>query len=98
MCRAWRPGRDTRSVIVDGVIDWDLAERIAGMVAGEAGHGTPRPDLAEVAARSEAVVGAYTGLRAPGALPAPELVARPDWVRANLRSLRPSLEPVTEKL
>jgi coenzyme F420 biosynthesis associated uncharacterized protein len=80
------------------VIDWALTERIAGMVAGEAGAGAPRPELAEVAAESERVVGAYTGLRAPESLPAPELVARPDWVRANLRSLRPSLEPIAAGL
>ena len=83
---------------MDGVIDWQLTERIAGLVAGDAGTGTARPDLPEVAARSERVVGAYTGLKAPDALPAPELVARPDWVRANLRSLRPSLESVTARL
>ncbi len=80
------------------MIDWTLTERIAGMVAGEAGPGAPRPELPEVAAQSERLVTAYTGLRPDGALPAPELVARPDWVRANLRSLRPSLEPVAAHL
>ncbi|HVE67995.1 MAG TPA: zinc-dependent metalloprotease [Solirubrobacteraceae bacterium] len=80
------------------MIDWALTERIAGMVAGEAGAGQPRPELAEVSARSERVVSEYTGLRPPAPLPAPELVARPDWVRANLRSMRPTLEPVTARL
>jgi coenzyme F420 biosynthesis associated uncharacterized protein len=80
------------------VIDWTLTERIAGVVAGEAGAGTARPELADVAARSERAVSDYTGLRPPAPLPPPELIARPDWVRANLRSLRPSLEPVTARL
>jgi coenzyme F420 biosynthesis associated uncharacterized protein len=80
------------------VIDWTLTERIAGMVAGEAGAGGPRPQLPAVTAESERVVSEYTGLRPPGSLPPPELVARPDWVSANLRSLRPSLEPVVAKV
>jgi coenzyme F420 biosynthesis associated uncharacterized protein len=80
------------------VIDWTLTERIAGVVAGEAGAGAARPELADVAARSERAVSEYTGLRPPAPLPPPELIARPDWVRANLRSLRPSLEPVTARL
>jgi len=80
------------------VIDWSLTERIAGMVAGDAGAGAPRPELSDVAAESERVVSGYTGLRPPSPLPAPELVARPDWVRANLRSMRPSLEPLTSRL
>ncbi|MDX6697888.1 MAG: hypothetical protein QOE65_1285 [Solirubrobacteraceae bacterium] len=83
---------------MDGVIDWALTERIAGMVAGEAGPGQARPELADVAARSEAAVSEYTGLRPPAPLPPPELIARPAWVSANLRSLRPSLEPVTARL
>ncbi|MDX6672526.1 MAG: hypothetical protein QOI91_2889 [Solirubrobacteraceae bacterium] len=80
---------------MERMIDWSLTERIAAFVAGEAGPGAARPDLAEVAAESERLVSAYTGLRPPAGLPAPELLARPEWVRANLRSLRPSLETVT---
>lgn len=80
------------------MIDWALTERIAGMVAGEAGAGKARPELAEVSARSELVVSEYTGLRPPAPLPAPELVARPAWVRANLRSMRPTFEHLTHRL
>jgi coenzyme F420 biosynthesis associated uncharacterized protein len=81
------------------VIDWTLTERIAGMLAGAGdGRATPKPKLGEVAAESERLVSAYTGLHPPAALPGPELVTRPQWVRANLRSLRPTLEPVAERL
>jgi coenzyme F420 biosynthesis associated uncharacterized protein len=80
------------------VIDWSLTERVAGMLSGDAGPGVPRPRLAEVAAQSERLVSEYAGLRAPAPLPEPELLARPDWVRANLRSLGPTLEPLAARL
>jgi coenzyme F420 biosynthesis associated uncharacterized protein len=80
------------------VIDWSLSERVAAVIAGEAGHGKPRPGLSEAAAESERRVTAYTGLRPPRPLPPPELLSRPEWVRANLRSLRPLLEPLVTRL
>lgn len=80
------------------MIDWSLTERVAGMLSGGAESGRPRPRLVEVAAQSETLVAAYTDLRAPAPLPEPELLARPDWVRANLRSMRPMLEPLAERL
>ena len=80
------------------VIDWTLTERVAGMLAGDPAPGSPRPSLPELAARSERLVSEYTGLTAPASLPAPELLSRPDWVRANLRSMRPTLEPLAGRL
>jgi coenzyme F420 biosynthesis associated uncharacterized protein len=80
------------------VIDWTLTERVAGMLAGDPERGTPRPRLNEVAAKSERLVSAYAGLEAPAPLPEPELLTRPEWVRANLRSLQPTLEPLAGRL
>jgi coenzyme F420 biosynthesis associated uncharacterized protein len=80
------------------VIDWTLTERVAGMLVGDAERGAPRPRLREVAAESERLVTAYAGLRAPAPLPEPELLTRSEWVRANLRSLRPTLEPLADRL
>jgi coenzyme F420 biosynthesis associated uncharacterized protein len=93
-----RDGRDARSAMMGQVIDWSLTERIARMLAGEPERGTPRPRLGEVAAESERLVAAYAGLHAPTPLPEPELLTRPEWVRANLRSLQPTLEPLTGRL
>jgi coenzyme F420 biosynthesis associated uncharacterized protein len=78
------------------VIDWTLTERIASFVAGEPLAGSPRPQLAEVSADSERVVTGYTGLRPPAPLPAPELLTRRDWARANQRSLRSVLDPLSD--
>jgi hypothetical protein len=80
------------------VIDWTLTERVAGLLAGDPERGTPRPRLGEVAAESERLVSAYAGLEAPAPLPEPELLTRPEWVRANLRSLQPTLEPLAGRL
>lgn len=68
------------------------------MLAGDPFPGTSRPRLGELAARSETLVSEYSGLRAPAPLPAPELLSRPEWVRANLRSMRPTLEPLAGRL
>src|SRR5882757_6397763 len=79
------------------VIDWGLARQIAGVVAGEGTNGgnpPPRLDaLPAAAADSERLVTAYTGLRPPGALPRPEALDRRGWIDANVRSLRPLLQP-----
>jgi coenzyme F420 biosynthesis associated uncharacterized protein len=79
------------------VIDWSLATRIAGGVAGDPPHRS-RPALAEKAARSEQLVSGYTGLVAPGPLPEAELIGREAWVQANVRSMRPMLDPITDRL
>src|SRR4051812_48629229 len=80
------------------MIDWALTERIARFLAGDPDRGIPRPRLAEVAAESEQLVSAYTGLSAPHPLPEPELLTRPEWAQANLRSLKPTLEPLADNL
>jgi coenzyme F420 biosynthesis associated uncharacterized protein len=79
------------------VIDWSLATQLAGFVAGDPGH-RPRPGLPEVAVESERLVSGYTGLQPAQPLPPPELLDRPDWIDANLRSMRPLLEPLTDRL
>jgi coenzyme F420 biosynthesis associated uncharacterized protein len=79
--------------VTDGaLVDWGLAERIAGAVA-RPGAGTPDTRGLELDAVSAAcdetveAARAYTRL-APGELPEPELVGRKDWTRAGLRTLR----------
>jgi coenzyme F420 biosynthesis associated uncharacterized protein len=43
-------------------------------------------------------VSAYSGLTLPGALPPLEVVDRPAWIAANLRTMRPLLTPLTDKM
>jgi coenzyme F420 biosynthesis associated uncharacterized protein len=83
---------------VDG-IDWNVAQKVGEMLAG----GTPylssdaggvQPLVEQFAAR----VSAYTGLELPERLPALELVDRPAWIEANIATMRPLLEPLSERL
>ena len=51
------------------MIDWILAEKIAGYVAGHLHARPPRADLTALAIESERRVTAYTGLSRPARYP-----------------------------
>jgi coenzyme F420 biosynthesis associated uncharacterized protein len=76
------------------VIDWILAERIAGYVAGTGDARPPNADLPALATESEARVTAYTGLTPARPLPEPEGISRREWVASNIRAMRTLLDPV----
>jgi coenzyme F420 biosynthesis associated uncharacterized protein len=79
------------------VIDWILAEKIAGLVAGTGDGGHPTADLALLTAESERRVIAYTGLQPGAALPKPEGIGRREWVTSNIQAMRALLDPVLER-
>jgi coenzyme F420 biosynthesis associated uncharacterized protein len=79
------------------VIDWILAERIAGYVAGSGDADAPAADLAALAAESERRVVAYTSLQPARPLPPPEGIGRREWVATNVRAMRALLDPVLER-
>jgi coenzyme F420 biosynthesis associated uncharacterized protein len=79
------------------VIDWILAEKIAGYVAGRGDAARPTADLAALAGESERRVIAYTGLQPSRPLPPPEGIGRREWVRTNLGAMRMLLDPVLQK-
>jgi coenzyme F420 biosynthesis associated uncharacterized protein len=79
------------------VIDWILAERIAGYVAGTGDAAPPKADLTALATESEARVTAYTGLAPARPLPPPEGIGRKEWVSSNVGSMRLLLDPVLAK-
>jgi uncharacterized protein (DUF2342 family) len=81
------------------VIDWGTAQRVGELVAGSPPFGGVRSASVEPLTREFAgKVGAYSGLRSSTELPALELVDRPGWIAANLKSMRPLLAPITEPL
>lgn len=80
------------------MIDWAIAERIAMLVAGDPPQPRLSGDLPEIATVSERLVSGYTGLDPPEPLPPPEAVGRPQWVRANVRSMRTLIDPLAERL
>jgi len=79
------------------VIDWVLAEKIAGAVAGTGDAADPQADLPALAAESERRVTAYTGLEPSRPLPPPEGIGRREWVQTNIRAMRKLLDPVLER-
>jgi coenzyme F420 biosynthesis associated uncharacterized protein len=81
------------------MIDWRTAERVAGFVGGADGADGVLPgDLEAITRDSEQRVRAYTELSSTTALPPPEAVSRGEWITANLRTMRPMLDPLTGKM
>lgn len=83
---------------MSGVIDWGLAERVAGATGGGTGDTSSLGvDLEWLALDAAARVIAYTGLKPVGPLPAPEGVDRAQWRAANFAGFEALLGPVVEK-
>ena len=81
------------------MIDWGAAQRVGEMVAGSPPFGGVRSASVEPLTREFAgKVGEYSGLTFSTELPSLELVDRPGWIAANLKSMRPLLAPITEPL
>ena len=82
------------------MIDWALARRIGGFVAGSEPAGGPAlpGDLAEVVDDARARVSAHTGLVPRRPVPPPEAVGRGRWLDLNLVSMRSVLEPLSAKV
>lgn len=79
------------------MIDWILAERIAGYVSGDGTGTVDTADLNELAAESERRVTAYTGLKPTRPLPPPEGISRKEWVASNVEAMKKMLDPVLER-
>jgi coenzyme F420 biosynthesis associated uncharacterized protein len=87
---------------MDG-IDWNVAQRIGEMLAGGTGgwayqFTSDATGVQPLVERFAARVSAYTGLTPPESLPPLELVDRPAWIEANIATMRPLLEPLSERL
>ncbi len=81
------------------VIDWGTAQRVGELMAGSPPFGGVRSSSVEPLTREFAgKVGAYSGLTLSTELPSLELVDRPGWIAANLKSMRPLLAPITDSL
>jgi len=81
------------------LVDWHLAERVAGALAGSG----PAWDGDEVELRAESdraaeLVRDYTGLKPKGGVPSAELVDRDEWARVNIDSFRDLSARVEEQI
>ncbi len=81
------------------VIDWSTAQRVGELLAGSPPFGGVRAASVEPLVRDFAGrVSAYSDLKVSGELPSIELVDRPGWIAANLKTMRPLLAPITEPM
>ncbi len=79
-------------------VDWRVAQRVGELIAGTPPFGAISSERVEPMAHDFAVrVAAYSGLRPPAELPRLELVDRPVWIAANLRTMRPLLGRLSER-
>jgi uncharacterized protein (DUF2342 family) len=87
-----------RSIAVD-TIDWRIAQRIGERVAGSPPPGGVRAASVEPRAYEFARrVSDYSGLGVPSALPPLEAVDRAEWIAANLRTMRPLVSGLSERI
>ena len=94
--RSW-PGRATLTGV--DAIDWGAAQRIGELIAGSPPYGGVHADSVQPLAYDFARrVSEYSGLALPTELPALEAVDRAGWIDANLRSMRPLLGLLTDRL
>lgn len=80
------------------MIDWTTAQRVAELVAGSPPTGRLPADIEQLAEDSAARITAYTGLTPSAPLPPPEGVTRAMWIRANLATMRPLVDPLSERM
>lgn len=89
---------------MSNLVDWALAAKVANKVAGNdpfarSYHYQSLPsDFSEFTAQAEELVAQTTGLRALSGEARAQVVDRPDWVNANIRSFQRLLRPLTDKL
>ena len=79
------------------MIDWGAAQRVGELIAGSPPFGGVRSASVEPLVQEFAgKVATYSGLSSSAELPSLELVDRPGWIAANLRTMRPLLAPLAE--
>jgi coenzyme F420 biosynthesis associated uncharacterized protein len=87
---------------LSGIVDWDLAARVAAAVAREGSARAPAAfgQAAVERACEEALpaVIAYSGLQPEGAIPRPEAVGRAEWSRAGLATMREVASGLEERM
>jgi coenzyme F420 biosynthesis associated uncharacterized protein len=79
-------------------IDWSTAQRVGELLAGSPPEGSLDGESVQpLAQRFAERVSEYSGLDLPAALPPLEAVDRPTWIAANLKGMRPILEPLAQQ-
>jgi len=88
----------------DGLVAWDLAERVATRIASRQPWFPPgrltvlEEDFVELTAEAEELVAEETGLRSRSGPARARVLDRPGWAKANIASFQRLLRPLTDKL
>ena len=84
--------------------DWETAVDIGRRVCGP-GVAVPgverarlREDMAEIVPRAEGLIRGFTDMEVQGFRSRPWVMARSEWIRANLNGLQRLLEPLAERM
>jgi coenzyme F420 biosynthesis associated uncharacterized protein len=81
------------------MIDWVLARRIGGFVAGQPPGGTALAgDLDAIATDARERIERYTGMTPQRPIPPPQAVDRKTWLEINHVGMRAMLDPIGSKL
>jgi putative hydrolase len=79
-------------------IDWSTAQRVGDLIGGSPPLGGVRGETVQpLALRFARLVSDYSGLALPAELPPLEAVDRSAWIAANLKTMRPILEPLAQQ-
>jgi uncharacterized protein (DUF2342 family) len=83
------------------MIDWVVAEWVAGQIVNRTAGGGEAGRLGEIALQplvdvAQQRVVDYTGLVPVGPIPVPEAIDRHEWVQANIISTRAMLDPLLD--
>lgn len=84
--------------------DWDVALQLGRRVAGPgipvpaAQRARMREDFGELVSVAEALIGDHTGLSVAGFRSRAWVMARSEWIRANLTGMQRLLEPLAERV
>jgi coenzyme F420 biosynthesis associated uncharacterized protein len=95
---AYADPMDTPSGARSG-IDWNVAQRVGEMLSGSPPHvGSHAGGMQALAEDFATRVSAYTGLALNGRLPEIESIDRARWIEANIATMRPLLDPLSQRL
>ncbi len=84
---------------MSGLVDWELAGRVARAAAGDGPASmASAPRLEDAAERGEGAVLAYTRLEPQEPVPRAEWVSRREWAEANLASMRGPIGLLEERI
>ncbi len=79
-------------------IDWSTAQRVGELLAGSPpDEALSSESVRPLAQRFAGLVSDYSGLALPTELPPLEAIDRPAWIAANLKGMRPILEPLAQQ-